>query len=428
MNNCNSFPKDFFEDSSNGSQKYHPKIINPANTIKIIPSNINEIKEEKFEESVENSQPKKNNLKIIIPDNSNDEMEPSTSGSKLSQNTPSNSPLIFIEKNKSKNEENKIISLNKDDTNIIKDEDLFKVTPHFPDNKTSCESLNIDSSLKNPITPIINNDNKINTPLTCENRGLGNYRFNFEFETKENGVIIPKDKKNIKENKSQKTSNIFRIGNNKNRILNINKQNYSNNKFNSIKDNQCEKKNHSPINSNLISLKYNTNHTSPKKPKNENLKNNKNNKNKLIKENSNNSMRNNKKRIIIDNQEKVRTHRPYSVKNISPKKNNYNINYKNKENKNNNINNINQRKKYPKSLNKNTILPKLTDNKISNMKNQFEAEFSNLIEILPYNYEEFPEIKNNLGIIFQNINDLKEYIHKNTQTSFRPNKHNEKSN
>ena len=32
-NNINSFPKDFFEDSSNSSKKYHPKIINPANTI-----------------------------------------------------------------------------------------------------------------------------------------------------------------------------------------------------------------------------------------------------------------------------------------------------------------------------------------------------------------------------------------------------------
>ena len=95
--------------------------------------------------------------------------------------------------------------------------------------------------------------------------------------------------------------------------------------------------------------------------------------------------------------------------------------------KNNNIN-INQRKKYSKSINKNAILPKLAGNKISNMKNQIEAEISNLIEILPYNYEEFPEIKNNLGKIFQNINDLKEYIIKTTQTSFRHNKTKEKSN
>ena len=66
-------------------------MLNPAQTIKIVPSKINdikEIKEEAIEESIETSQLKKPNLKLIIPDNSNDEIEPSTSGSKLSQNTP----------------------------------------------------------------------------------------------------------------------------------------------------------------------------------------------------------------------------------------------------------------------------------------------------------------------------------------------------
>ena len=88
------------------------KIIQKLISIKIIPSKINEIKEikeETIEESIENTQPKKNNLKIIMPKNSNDDLEPSTSGSKLSQNIPSNSPLICIDKNKNKNEENKII-------------------------------------------------------------------------------------------------------------------------------------------------------------------------------------------------------------------------------------------------------------------------------------------------------------------------------
>ena len=44
-----------------------------------------------------------------MPKNSNDDLESSTNGSKLSQNIPSNSPLICIDKNKNKNEENKII-------------------------------------------------------------------------------------------------------------------------------------------------------------------------------------------------------------------------------------------------------------------------------------------------------------------------------
>ena len=37
-------------------------------------------------------------------------------------------------------------------------------------------------------------------------------------------------------------------------------------------------------------------------------------------------------------------------------------------------------------------------------------------------HEEYPEIKNNLGLIFKNIYGLKEYIHKNANPSLRQNK------
>ena len=66
-------------------------------------------------------------------------------------------------------------------------------------------------------------------------------------------------------------------------------------------------------------------------------------------------------------------------------------------------------------------MPKL-ENKIATIKNQLETECTNLIKILPDNYEEYPEIKNNLGLIFQKIYGLKDYINRNTQYSFRPNK------
>ena len=162
---------------------------------------IREIKEETIEESLEHSQIpqiKNNNLKIIIPDTSNDELEPSINGSKFSKNTPSNTPLLFIENNKSK-EENKIIVLNKNDKNIVNDEELFKVTPHFiNDNKASCESVKEDYTFKRPMTPGMMNTKKINTPLTCDNKGFVKYKFNFNYETKGNGVIVPKDKENEK--------------------------------------------------------------------------------------------------------------------------------------------------------------------------------------------------------------------------------------
>lgn len=414
-------------------QKDHPKLLNPANTTKIVASKKNEIKEiieEAIEESIEQSQLKKNNLKIIIPDNSNDDMEPSTSGSKLSQNTPSSSPLI-IDKNIKKVEDKNFISLNKNDKNIIKDEELFKVTPHFlNDNKTSCESLKEDSILKRPIVPVNENKNKIKSPLTCEYKCISNYKFNFNFETKENGVIIPKEKSIKEEKKVRKIANAFRIGNKiSNKNKKFNEKNSSNNKIyakNESQSKKCNKINHSPLNSSLISLKYKVNQTSPintRKNKENNYNTNKEIQKKLINDNSLNNIRNNKEKyIIIENQKKLRTPRPNSVKNISSPKKIYKTNKINDINKEKQviINDNTQKKYYSNSVNKNKVLPKL-ENKISNIKNQLETECTNLIKILPDNYEEYPEIKNNLGLIFQKIYGIKDYINKNTQYSFRPN-------
>ena len=57
------FPEDFFDSSNKTENEYQtnsrtkskdrPKLINPSNTIKIIPNEINVIKEEAFEESLE---------------------------------------------------------------------------------------------------------------------------------------------------------------------------------------------------------------------------------------------------------------------------------------------------------------------------------------------------------------------------------------
>ena len=384
----------------------------------------------------------------------------------MSQNTPSNSPLFNIEKNK-KNEENKIILLNKNDKNIIKDEEILKATPHFiNENKSSNESVKEDYSIKRPITPNILNPKKVNTPLTCDNKCFANYKFNFYFERKENGVIVPKDKAKREEKKLKKIPNAFRIGNknkhNKNKKLeknknlnNINnKQDYSNNKIYTRKDSQYDISNNSPRNTSLHALKYNNNQTSPIKP----LKENKNIKNNLVKDRSHNNIKNNIKCSNIEKQKSIKTTRPKSVKNISPKKRNtiqinklndinkdkknYNTNNPTKINTNidTNINNkfntninTNEYRKKSNSVNKNTILPYLPDNKnkINNMKNQLETEFTNLFNILPDNYEDYPEITNNIDLIFQNIFGLKEYIHKTTQSSFRPKKNlnnNNKSN
>ena len=344
----------------------------------------------------------------------------------MSQNTPSNSPLIYIEKNKNKN------LFNKDDKNTIEDEELLKATPHFiNDNRVSCESLKENDILRRPLSENIDETVKklVKAPLTCDNKCYNNYKFNFNFEIKDNGEIVPHDKKD--EKKSKKISNAFRIGNknnnlNKNKISKNYKQDFSCKKVYSSKDNEKNKIDNSPMNSPLISLKYNINQATPMKSiKNkENNKFNKNiyNSNKLNNDNSHNNIKN-KNNSFIDNQKKLKRQRPKSVKNISPQKRNSSNNNKIKDISKDKKINI-ERKKSCHSVNKTskTILPYLAENKIIHVKNKLQTEFKNLVEILPENYEEDPEIKNNLNLIFQDIYGLKDYIHKNNQCTCRTNK------
>ena len=440
--NKNIFPKDFFaepeneeEDSSKNMTKGHPRLLNPAQTIKIIPPKINdvkEIKEEAIEESIENSQIKKPNLKVIIPDNSNDDLEPSTSGSKHSQNTPSNSPLVCIEKNKNK-ENGKFFPLNKNDDNIIVDEEIFKVTPHFTgDNKTSCESAKDqieNNNLKFPSNSDSENNKKMKMPLTGDNKGYKGYKFTFNFETKENGSIVPKF--NREEKKILKITNQFRLANNKNgnlnknknKFININKQD-SSNKIYSTKEIKCKQKEKSkekdycPLNTSINSIKI-TNQESPLKPiqnrpNNFNIKEDK----KSLHNNFNTEISNNKRRNIFDTKRRIRTSRPKSVKNISPKKQNSS---KNRILDTDKIKK--ERKKNCISSNKRTtILPYLTENRQIIVKSELENEVSNLFKMLPDNYYEDPELNNHMNLLFHNIAEIKEFIYKNNKCGLQMNK------
>ena len=443
MNNKYIFPKDFFaldpeekiNQSNKKNQKEEKKLLNPSYTIKIQSSRVNElndIKKEIIKDSLEQSNIpplKKNNLKIIIQDNSNDELEPSTSGSKISQYTPPNSPLVYLEKN-NKKEENNFILLNKNDRNIINDEELFKVTPHFiNDNKVSIESAKKDIHPHRPITPNELNPKKAFTPLTCDSKIKNKSKFNFNYEIKENGVILPKDKNNMK--KIKKVGNSFRKGNKNNLLkhkdLNSDKKVCSNNSIFSGKRSQCDKLNYSPKNSSLVSFKNNIIQTSPIQPK-KNQKINKinenGNKKKLIKEKSYNNIGNSKnkaKYVIIEDQHKLKSSRPNSVKNIYYKNKDFNQKFNNDKNNNNNNKEL---KKKMKNIYNSINLPYLPEkkNKLNNMKTQIKTEINTLFNILPENYEDYPEIANNFKLIFQDIYGLKEYLHKNTQYNFRAQK------
>ena len=376
---------------------------------------IKEIKEEAIEESIETSQIKKPNLKLIIPDNSNDEIEPSTSGSKLSQNTPSNSPLVCIEKNKNK-ENGKFFYLNKNDDNVIVDEELFKETPHFIcENKNSSESVKeqIENNLK------LESEKKEKMPLTCNNIARMGYKFTFNFETKENGAIIPKFNKD--EKKILKITNQFRIANNKNTNINtkankFNNKQDSSNKIYSTKDvkykqkERAQKKDNSPLNTSINSIKY-INQESPSKPveRQNNFKITKN--IKLYNDNCNTEINKNKRCNIFDTKKRLRTPRPKSVKNISPNKQNSSkkkiIDYNVKK----------ERKKNCFSSNKRTttILPYLKDNKQIMMKSKLKNEVSNLFKMLPDNFYEDPEINNQMNLLIHNIAELKQCIYKNNK-------------
>jgi hypothetical protein len=441
MNNKYIFPKDFFaldpEEKINQSnkkiQKEEQKLLNPSYTIKINSSRINELNDKKKEinkDSLDQSNIpilKRNNLKIIIQDNSNDELEPSTSGSKISQYTPSNSPLIYLEKN-NKKEENNFILLNKNDKNIISDEELFKVTPHFiNDNKVSIESAKKDIYLHRPISPNELNPKKAITPLTCDSKITNKSKFNFNYEIKEKGVILPKDKNNAK--KIKKVGNSFRKGNKKGLLkhkdLNSDQKVCSNNSIFSGKRSQCNKLNYSPKNSSFVSFKNNIIQTSPiqltKKQYNSRI-NEYPNKKKLIKEKSYNNIDNCKNKIkyaILEDQHKLKSSRPNSAKNIYNK--NKDFNQKFNINRNNNNKEL---KKKMKNIYNSINLPLLPEknNKLTYMKTQLETEINTLFSILPENYEDYPEIANNFKLIFQDIFGLKEYLHKNTQRNFRSSK------
>jgi hypothetical protein len=417
VKNKNIFPNDFFEVySQQNSQKDHPKLLNPRNTVRIIPSNINEIKaiiEETEEENVEHTQQKKNNDKCFISENSND--EPSTSGSKISQNTPFNSPLIYREKS---NNENKKIPLNKLDNKIIQNEESLKVTPHFiNENTTSCEIIKGNRTLRKNNNQNIEKYKKIKVPLTCENRCFTNYKFNFKLENKGSGVILSKDKEKPEE-KKKVTKNVFRIGK-KFKDISIKRYDYSINAKYQRKGSPKEILSQ-PMSSSLITLKCKTNQTSPENyiKKNEKIITRK---IKLI-----NNIRN--KQNSNDTQKKNRQSRPKSMLCNSPHEKNISKNEKSEKNKKNEKNKriiLNRQIKYRKrscksmkSIHSMTILPNLPDNKLIGVKNKLETEFKSLVKILPDNYEEFPEIKSNLDLIFKNIYGLKDYINQKTQTQY----------
>ena len=320
-------------------------------------------------------------------------MEPSTSGSSNIKNQNANSPIILQEINS---------------FNFPKNFDISNISDINNNNITSREKNSIIPRYRNLIrtsTPVIKKHKNINNPpLTYNDKNIKRRIFNYNFETKNNGIIIPKEEKKLsinnnffndgyknKKMKNNKSNSNMKLNQNSSRlknILEVNRESSINSPKYSISNNINQK---TPIkNSRNIYDKYNIN----KKDKNEtNIKKNK--KSDYFKENI-----------------KRKERRPNSIKNNT-------VNYIN-------LNGYNDMKDLSKGKrrnfsNKNVLFIDLNQKKLKDIQIIIKNEINNLFQILPDDFEKYPDIINNIELIYKNLHGLKDYIYKNTQNYFGKN-------
>lgn len=385
------FPEDFFGTPNQyktiqtqiNKNREHPKIINPLLfKNKTNQPYIDEIKEEKCEESIMEMSKNKNSLKIIIPHNISNE-EISTSGG--SYNTPVTpnipiKPVIYTEPNKNSRKECR-----------IKDKIL---------------SNNINSSLnkKNIVNNAIDDNIDLCYPMA----------FTFNFKEKKNQTIknnnrcggnkynsFERNKKIIKENKKRDYS-----AQNKKREK-IKKENkYERN--NSYKNNNKKEDNNScKKNNKYLNISYNKN-SSYDQNKNEN-------------EYKRNINKNNSKREIKKNS-KISS---YDRKSKSAKKGKETINIITiKTNVKNNIKtNVNLLKKNSKDdkkdlYNRNNLHSfklQYEKKKKEIVQSKVEKDINHIFKKLPENYEKLPEINNKMELFMKNIDEIKYVLNKKKQ-------------
>ena len=318
-------------------------------------------------------------------------MEPSTSGSSNIKNHNPNSPLILQDKNSFNFPNNYDISNISDKNNI---------------NNISSREKNINIPRKRNLirtsTPVIKkHKNVYNPPLTYDDKNIKRRIFNYNFEKKNNGIIIPKEEKKlninnnflndgykIKKMKNNKSNSKMKLSQNSSRLKNIleaNRESSINYPTFSIHNNINQK---TPFKSSRnICNKYNIN----KKDKNEtNIK--KNMKSDFFKENM-----------------KQKERRPNSIKNNT-------VNYNNLT-RYNDMNDLRKEKRRNYS-NKNDLFIDLNQKKLKDIQITIKKEINNLFQILPDDFEKYPDIINNIELIYKNLHGLKDYIYKNTQNYF----------
>ena len=322
---------------------------------------------------------------------------------------------------------------NKNDNTPLENEDLFKITPHFINEKPINDKINIqlnfnlnNSNNKNkktkfarPLTPNINlirkssgpnyqiNENKINSKISNNNGNLiyecekiqtnEKIEKNMNLDSKLNKKVIKTDT-NIKGGS---------FSSSKNKMLN---------NYNNLHTDSMNEKNY---NKNIQINNYISN-----KPV-KNIYNSINNSNSInkIPFSYNNNKKNIQSKKVYNNYnylERQRTQRKNSTK-ITRINSNANINKSLNNNKKYN-NNFFCKNNYDEVEQGIKLKPFKSDNKITIVKSKVNNEINNLFNGLSDNIVKDPEIHNKIECLLKDIKDIQQVVNRKTQSHFRPKK------
>ena len=408
---------------------------------------INSIKEENGEESMtyhehpekinyEECNLQKNNLG---KNKSNEEGDHSINGSMKTQ----------ISSSKSNNSTPEVCKIfNKNDSTPIENDDVFKITPHFINEKPINKNIqfvfnnNNNNNKKNekkckyarPLTPNLNILRKSSAPISQNNNAnkliskINNDNAYLINECKKylNEKNIYKEKEEL--DNTEKSENDFNFNINK-RInedviktdSNIKKYSFSCTK-NIILKNSSNFQTNSSMENNMIKTKNNH----KKQP----IKN-------YINSSINNSNYNNKIPLSFNpsknkqSKNKMNNNSNYLRKERSQKKNLSMISRRN--NNSNNMNKSINNKKLIRNIsrkNKNEILTGdglnafRSENKINVVHSKVNIEINNLFSGLSDKIVKDPEIHNKIECLIKDIKDIQQVVYRKTQTHFRPRKQN----
>ena len=322
---------------------------------------------------------------------------------------------------------------NKNDNTPLENEDLFKITPHFINEKPINDKINIqlnfnlnNSNNKNkktkfarPLTPNINlirkssgpnyqiNENKINSKISNNNGNLiyecekiqtnEKIEKNMNLDSKLNKKVIKTDT-NIKGGSFSSSKNKMLNNYNNLHTDSMNEKNYNKNiQINNYISNKPVKNIYNSINNsnsiNKIPFSYNNN--------------NKNIQSKKVYNNYNYL-------------ERQRTQRKNSTK-ITRINSNANINKSLNNNKKYN-NNFFCKNNYDEVEQGIKLKPFKSDNKITIVKSKVNNEINNLFNGLSDNIVKDPEIHNKIECLLKDIKDIQQVVNRKTQSHFRPKK------